>query len=1628
VKAGGACLCLAALIAATSTAHGAGVVFSEIMYHPVDGITNVVDGDQYEFLELRNAGPVSVNLLNASFTKGITYTFTNAAVLAPGAHTVVVKNRAAFTNRYASVTNLAPGAYTGSLANNGEQVTLKDALGNTLYSVTYGTDGGWTTWADGKGCSLVLRDPDGNPDDPANWGPSAQFNGTPGATGGVVSADIVINEVLSHTDPPLEDAVELYNTTTSAVDMTGWYLSDDPAVRKKYRITNGVIQAKGFKVFYEYQFNTNALFNTNNIPFEFSSDLGDKAFLTAADANSNLTRVVDIAEFEAAENGVSFGRYPDGAGDWVTLDHPTFGVNNPPSLGAFRAGSGASNAPPKVGPVVISEIMYHPANDNSDYEYIELLNTAATATPLYDPVHPSNTWHLTKAVDYTFPTNVSLPAGGRLLVVGATNIPAFRAAYGLSPAMTVLGPWTGKLDNAGESVRLYKPDPPTPGTNLVPYILVDRVDYGDSPPWPDGPDGNGPSLERVVATNYGNTAANWFTGAVKGSPGTAPAGGFVSAQVDPTWPQPGQSFTVSVFVVSQSVPTQVVCRTVINGVTNLLTMVDNGTKGDRVAGDRIFTITNVAPPSGTWMYYNFQGGVTGAPAFVYPPLDLRSVRAPPVTVDLCGAKPRIIASAGTDWSFYEIMDAVGAGGCFSIHLEAPGEVLLDDVSLTDETGAEYVANGSFGAPLAGPWGLHGNHASSYIETLADEGSNRVLHVVSQGIPAGWDVVSQALSPAIAAGTTATLRFRARRVREPAEQWLWTRIGTPPADPVINEIMYHSIQENDLTGIDPHEYVELFNPGTSSVDLAGWYLDGAGFDFTNGIAIGAGKFLVCCASQQAVRVSYGITNTVGNWLDTRAQLKNGGETVTLYNPWWRPVDTVDYNDKEPWPVAADGYGPSLERILVTGAGSTSANWSASATGTNWITVAWTGQVGVANASFCFFFSNFTGRCWLDSVSVKVSPGGTSNLVSNDEFEQGTNGWSLLGNHSMSRVEPGIGFGGSNGMAIAGTYNRWQVTINGALAIVLAYGDAASNCVASAPIATTQSGTYAVSFRVRREGLCGDIWAVLGNVATNVALGRFGTPGTTNTSASAVLPVGITDVWTDYTTCPLGTANVVRARTDTPAAVSNTMARYRVVTSNAYQFTDAAYASVAMRDDGVAPDLIATDGVYAAYIPGVSTNRAIVRYHVLVTATNGTISRRPHADDPSTDYGYWVETGSVQSNLPNWYLFVDGSPVMYPISARVCAVAPNGQVFSDAIVRHRGNPMSGYEDRTGIALRVNRGNPLDTWFAKNQGGINFRHRGNGHSHTLYRRVINEYVGYELQRTMGLATPRIRHSCLWINGAPTITLELEDPEDAFLSGNDVPSSDYLTQIGYGGVQYIGGDRALDNFWTVYSALNNVTGPQKQSVFRTHLAYEEFQQSLALLAVTANADEHFDWNMFQHRSATDFRWRQYPWDVDMSFDYDIGTTNQHPYYSTPLHPGLYEGTSGNGFLATSRLYYPESGTDSEYTLPYRYRQQRSVWRMCHTLFTTNYLYPILDTMQTNLVPVYQQVGSSKTPLTNEVQKVKDFIAVRRNFLLNQSWSDKRADVWGEVYNPTNVVITELMISPPVKGQEYIELRNLGT
>lgn len=347
---------------------------------------------------------------------------------------------------------------------------------------------------------------------------------SPGDANWLYLTNIVINEVLTHSDLPLEDAIELRNLTGSPVDVSGWFISDDLINLRKFRIPNGtVIPAGGFKVFYEYEINP---LPGSAESFSFSSAGGDDVWLTAADQIGAATGFRDYAKFGPQFNGVSFGRVVTSLGtDFAALSGLTFGTavtaqSPPDQITLFRTGPGADNAAPRVGPVVITEIMYHPlpvgTNENPNEEFIELHNLSGVTVPLYDTLHPTNGWRLRDAVSFQFNTSHSIPAGGYLLMVGfdpATNsaaLTAFRAKYGNNG--TVVGPWSGRLDNAGESVELTAPDNPQttlPDLGLVPYVLMDKVAYADLAPWPTSADGLGASLQRVSFASYGNDPANW---------------------------------------------------------------------------------------------------------------------------------------------------------------------------------------------------------------------------------------------------------------------------------------------------------------------------------------------------------------------------------------------------------------------------------------------------------------------------------------------------------------------------------------------------------------------------------------------------------------------------------------------------------------------------------------------------------------------------------------------------------------------------------------------------------------------------------------------------------------------------------------------------------------------------------------------------------------------------------------------------------------------------------------------------------------------------------------------------------------------------------------------------------------
>ena len=486
---------------------------TEIMYHPLD-----TNDPNTEYIELKNIGENTINLNLVKFDKGINFTF-GPNTLAAEQHILVVKDQNAFAAKYGTERYIA-GQYTGSLDNGGERLRLLDAVGGTILDFNYNDS--WRDITDGDGYSLTIINPSSDSDlndwgKKDSWRASAYINGSPGWDDSNIIPNpdtIVINEVLAHSHDTASDWIELKNTTASAINIGGWYLSNSDTNVMKYRFAAGTsIPANGYQIVYENNtFGPNSSDPGRLIPFALSENSESVCLTSVLDANSKLTGYREKEDFGASESDVSFGRYHKASTN--SYNFVPMSTNTP----------GAANAYPKVGPIVFSEIMYHPdwpatgSYANDEYEYIELLNASSSPVTLYDS-NVSAPWKFTNGIDYTFPASpnaVTIAAGGKILVV--KNITALETRYPSVPVGIIYGPYTGWLANDGEQLELGKPGDVN-DMGVRQYIRVERVDYsdgshpGDEPCdvdlWPTGADGLGKSLMRTSDSAYGNDPNNW---------------------------------------------------------------------------------------------------------------------------------------------------------------------------------------------------------------------------------------------------------------------------------------------------------------------------------------------------------------------------------------------------------------------------------------------------------------------------------------------------------------------------------------------------------------------------------------------------------------------------------------------------------------------------------------------------------------------------------------------------------------------------------------------------------------------------------------------------------------------------------------------------------------------------------------------------------------------------------------------------------------------------------------------------------------------------------------------------------------------------------------------------------------
>jgi len=516
------------------------VTVTELNYHPHDPTPDELAIDptftpgDFEFVEMLNTSDRTVELSDVKFTHGVDYAFTLDApvTLAAGQYAVLVANPSAFEARYGTGVNVV-GVFDGSLENAGERVALAHPLTETLEAFEYGDSGNWPNRADGSGSTLEIVDPAEDHTDPANWRSSSEYGGSPGYAGAGPLSDVVVNEVLTHTDAPQVDAIELHNTTGGDIDIGGWFLSDSNNDYAKFQIPAlTTIPAGGYLVFYEGHYIGDVLHvdhatefgGTGVKDFALSSAYGDDVWLLKADSAGKLTHFADHVEFQAAANGESFGRWPDTAGRPYPMAELTLG---------------SANTGPRVGPVVIDEIHYHPEDpdgpgeiDADNLEFIEIWNPTTQTVNLWDSYQVEGDWtdYPWTVEGFSFAAGAegeSLAPGQRLVVVPfdpdmeTDTLADFETHYGLvGSGVRIVGPYKGQLNDTGETVRLERPDqPPLDNVDFVPYLLVDEVTYGDQSPWPTEPGTDFLSLSRVSPGAWGNDPASWV--ALAPTPGTS---------------------------------------------------------------------------------------------------------------------------------------------------------------------------------------------------------------------------------------------------------------------------------------------------------------------------------------------------------------------------------------------------------------------------------------------------------------------------------------------------------------------------------------------------------------------------------------------------------------------------------------------------------------------------------------------------------------------------------------------------------------------------------------------------------------------------------------------------------------------------------------------------------------------------------------------------------------------------------------------------------------------------------------------------------------------------------------------------------------------------------------------------
>lgn len=471
--------------------------------------------------------------------------------------------------------------------------------------------------------------------------------------------------------------------------------------------------------------------------------------------------------------------------------------------------------------------------------------------------------------------------------------------------------------------------------------------------------------------------------------------------------------------------------------------------------------------------------------------------------------------------------------------------------------------------------------------------------------------------------------------------------------VINEIHYDPRDETSA-----EEFIELYNPGATALDLSGWMItDAVEFTFPGGTTIPANGYLVIAEDPATINSVFGVT-AIGPWT---GGLSNNGEEIDLRDASGTLQDQVNYNDGFPWPTGARGGGGSIELINAALDNDLAGSWRTSGSTIDVGPGPTTTYVGQADPAWRY-------------------RKGTSE-ASSPASEWRTIGFSEDASWITGQTPVGFGDGDDNTVLSDMRYNystvylRREFTVDPLeipqqLKLGIFADDGAIVWINGREVQRTNVSDGDKNFDDTGENheavweefiLSGANTYLVGGTnviavhALNVTIGSSDfsidvsleatnesggggsepTPGNPNSSSSSQTPPAIRQV--EHTPqSPTSTDPVtITAKLTDPDGMGAVSLDYQIVTPGSYiRIGDTAYDSswttVSMVDDGTNGDLFSGDSIYTVVLPAsVQNHRHLIRYRIHFEDNNGVGDTAPYADDDQPNFAYFVYDG-----VPSW----------------------------------------------------------------------------------------------------------------------------------------------------------------------------------------------------------------------------------------------------------------------------------------------------------------------------------------------------------------------------------------------------------